>query len=330
VQDETILAGTSQPTTFTINYDTFVYGDEDSIVGPGSVNVTPAYQGSPGNYLLTPSGLTFSTASNYLISYVPGTLFANCQNQGAGPSCGIGISFPCVSTITIPACLKSNLFTFIDQDNGVAGTQTNVEYGIDNGGRDLWVKTTAASTSTNVNALLGNYAKNGPNGNYLGFELCDVIGVGSGLHFVLNVVLNTASGYAGSDLQTQFFRDDFPVGTQLVVSLEFYDVNGVPTNLNCNDPNTLGTRTNMYLIDVYSAKRAANGVDETSVEQSLKIYPNPANGLLRIEAPGMVEIYNSTGQLVYSGTDQVLDVSQWARGFYIVRSNDLTERLLIN
>jgi hypothetical protein len=130
-------------------------------------------------------------------------------------------------------------------------------------------------------------------------------------------------------MNTQFFRDDFPVGTQLVVSLDFYDVNGAPTNLNCNNPNNLGTRTNMYLIDVFSAK-TANHSDEIRVEQTLRVYPNPANGLLTIEAPSEIEIYNATGQLIYSGTDPVLDVSQWARGLYIVRSNNLVERLLIN
>jgi hypothetical protein len=85
----------------------------------------------------------------------------------------------------------------------------------------------------------------------------------------------------------------------------------------------------MYQVINTSAKTGKLGED-ISRSDAINIYPNPANGLLRIEAPGMVEIYNSTGQLVYSGTDQVLDVSQWARGFYIVRSNDLTERLLIN
>ena len=66
-----------------------------------------------------------------------------------------------------------------------------------------------------------------------------------------------------------------------------------------------------------------DGVNELSADT--KVYPNPTNGQVNIEAEGMnrVTVTNSLGQTVYDasadGDQMVLDLSQYGNGMYLIR-----------
>ena len=66
-----------------------------------------------------------------------------------------------------------------------------------------------------------------------------------------------------------------------------------------------------------------DGVNESSADT--KVYPNPTNGQITIEAEGMnrVTVTNALGQTVYDApadADQtVLDLSQYGTGMYLIR-----------
>ena len=67
------------------------------------------------------------------------------------------------------------------------------------------------------------------------------------------------------------------------------------------------------------APDCAVGVDEQE-DDSLSIYPNPANQTITIQY-SVFTIYNSLGEQVYSGQKSgPIDISQWADGVYVVHS----------
>lgn len=68
---------------------------------------------------------------------------------------------------------------------------------------------------------------------------------------------------------------------------------------------------------------SSTGIDESEV--SIKVYPNPTQGMVTVEADGMmqVEVFNSLGQSVLrketSGSQTVLDLQDAALGLYLLR-----------
>ena len=66
-----------------------------------------------------------------------------------------------------------------------------------------------------------------------------------------------------------------------------------------------------------------DGVDELFADT--KVYPNPTNGQVTIEADGMnrVTVTNALGQTVYdalaNANQMVLDLSQYGTGMYLIR-----------
>ena len=77
---------------------------------------------------------------------------------------------------------------------------------------------------------------------------------------------------------------------------------------------------NVFELHVYYSP---TGVDET--EAQVKVYPNPTNGFVTVEAEGMTEVsvYNTLGQCVLqkevAGNPTVLDLQQVSEGLYLLR-----------
>ncbi len=73
-------------------------------------------------------------------------------------------------------------------------------------------------------------------------------------------------------------------------------------------------------------------VEVTSVEEHLAaatLYPNPATSNFMIEGNVKeVKVFNVYGQLVYQGANNLVDVSTWAEGLYVVRFVDEEGRTL--
>lgn len=56
---------------------------------------------------------------------------------------------------------------------------------------------------------------------------------------------------------------------------------------------------------------------------TLVAYPNPATESVSfLNYEGNFEVYNSTGQLMYSGSDATISIADWQSGLYIVRTQD--------
>lgn len=118
---------------------------------------------------------------------------------------------------------------------------------------------------------------------------------------------------------------DYPVGTEVTIAAipnagyRFKDWNdGVTTN-----PRTITVTSNA----TYFATFVGDGVDENNA-QSLNLYPNPANDVIRLEGIGEnteVRIYNTIGALVKVVTisdGEEISISDLGSGIYIVRSGN--------
>lgn len=66
----------------------------------------------------------------------------------------------------------------------------------------------------------------------------------------------------------------------------------------------------------------SNSINEfSSKEQSIRVYPNPVSQKITIETAHIIEwinVYNPSGELVWSGNEKQIDVSQFAKGIYIM------------
>jgi len=55
--------------------------------------------------------------------------------------------------------------------------------------------------------------------------------------------------------------------------------------------------------------------------EQLPLYPNPANSILYLQTTSKQkrELYNYTGQLLFTTTENKIDVSKYPRGLYFVK-----------
>ena len=123
-----------------------------------------------------------------------------------------------------------------------------------------------------------------------------------------------------------------------------------------NNPNKLGLACQLckkclrYNQGFYSPTAPANmpdfnlGTDSSSCwplsnvqfaigpnREQLKVYPNPANSILYIQTNSKQkrELYNYTGQLVFTTTENKIDVSKYPRGLYFVKCGTEVIKLLL-
>jgi hypothetical protein len=83
--------------------------------------------------------------------------------------------------------------------------------------------------------------------------------------------------------------------------------------------------------------------DEPPADQGLKIFPNPANGVVTIEVvnlerPALLSITDALGEVVFRsdllpGAPARFDLSRFGKGLYVVRVNDgksvITRKLIV-
>lgn len=128
-------------------------------------------------------------------------------------------------------------------------------------------------------------------------------------------ILETTAGLSGY----QWYQNGAPVaggnGASLAVIAD-------------GDYHVVITDVNGCMVSSDTVNVVVSGIEDINWAQVVDIYPNPVEDQLTISVKGMthvdVKIYNSIGQLVYTGTvseatPNVLDVSIWAAGMYHVK-----------
>ncbi len=101
-----------------------------------------------------------------------------------------------------------------------------------------------------------------------------------------------------------------------------------------------GTGNFIAMVPTYSVQNSnLLGIDEVEkVTNNFMLYPNPANNFLRInfgslaDSEALVEIFNFEGRIVFSEnrtSNQVIDLSEFQSGFYLVRIGDFQGKLII-
>ena len=75
----------------------------------------------------------------------------------------------------------------------------------------------------------------------------------------------------------------------------------------------------LYIDDI-----EVRSMDNTSIEEPslpfLTFYPNPASSVIHLKQPGFIQIYSTTGSLMYSGTDSEISLESFASGMYIIKA----------
>lgn len=148
--------------------------------------------------------------------------------------------------------------------------------------------------------------------------------------FTTNIISDTANWVR---LSGSFTADS--VYKYIAIGNFFDDTNTTITSLN-NNCNNGGAY--YYIDDVCVSKDSAlcyTGI--SNLEESIKIYPSPANNFIIIKGLGGINItiYNSIGQrikYIYStpnARDLFIDCSSWASGLYFFKTNTHTYKLII-
>jgi len=90
----------------------------------------------------------------------------------------------------------------------------------------------------------------------------------------------------------------------------------------------VGTGTGLYAHDL---DLSTIDVREES-QSSLAIYPNPADNVVYFSATSSVSVYNLAGQLIFSSTEPVNEIStqDWETGVYVmILGNNDHRKLMI-
>ncbi|MEY3049603.1 MAG: hypothetical protein RL365_1641 [Bacteroidota bacterium] len=65
-------------------------------------------------------------------------------------------------------------------------------------------------------------------------------------------------------------------------------------------------------------------MDNTSIEEPslpfLSFYPNPASNVLHMNQSGFIQIYSTTGSLMYSGNDSEISIESLTSGMYLIKA----------
>ena len=83
--------------------------------------------------------------------------------------------------------------------------------------------------------------------------------------------------------------------------------------------------------DIEHFPNPPQGVEEND-DMTISVYPNPAHDKLFVNAANIqsVELYNISGQLMISSTENEINVSDLNPGMYFIRVNNIfTERVII-
>jgi hypothetical protein len=112
-----------------------------------------------------------------------------------------------------------------------------------------------------------------------------------------------------------------PVSGQLYASsTDFFSTGSVSifdNNNNILHQFAAGVSPGSIVFDV----RSSAGLDE--LNNAIRIYPNPSNGIFQIAGftPGdTYQVYNTTGQIIFTGQTSLIDLSAFEAGFYLIQT----------
>ena len=89
-----------------------------------------------------------------------------------------------------------------------------------------------------------------------------------------------------------------------------------------------------YIHDFFTGKNAVNNVNNPTTGE-LKVYPNPTNGQIKIElsSPTTVEVIDIQGNTIiqkqFDAGIAMLDLQGIGNGIYFIKSNGLTEKIIL-
>ncbi|MGN0033157.1 MAG: T9SS type A sorting domain-containing protein [Candidatus Limimorpha sp.] len=84
--------------------------------------------------------------------------------------------------------------------------------------------------------------------------------------------------------------------------------------------------------NIFSSCTDVAGSNEITTVERVKIYPNPVDGILHIEGEnlGVIDIYDITGRKAGSYENvNVIDMSDYKSGLYVVRAQGFSERIVV-
>lgn len=67
---------------------------------------------------------------------------------------------------------------------------------------------------------------------------------------------------------------------------------------------------------------------ESNFIEELKIYPNPAKDFIAWDVKNRFELYNAVGEIVKQGFDNQVDVSNLSNGIYLIKIQNITQRII--
>src|SRR5690606_20464250 len=128
-----------------------------------------------------------------------------------------------------------------------------------------------------------------------------------------------SSGYHSLTAVTADQDGNYVVGGAMRYRLFTDNPNGIPTLYNTGSG---GSYTDLFMARLAATECGTNVASNNSFEQqTLKLYPNPTNGLVYIEAEDLkgYEVYNLLGQRLLSGNSEVINLQDLSKGTYIVK-----------
>ena len=129
------------------------------------------------------------------------------------------------------------------------------------------------------------------------------------------------------------FEDNYgePIGKIMAQSISDYQ--SPSNNFNAaqsNQRNYFGDP----VLSIYSPKTSLSVANLNSLETNIKVFPNPSNGIIHINAPEgtSVQVINPFGQIIKQTTESILDLSSAPSGIYLVQcshENTLTTKRIL-
>lgn len=141
-------------------------------------------------------------------------------------------------------------------------------------------------------------------------------------------------------IRTGITQGDAPLCTEIDLALALQnrsDVTSVDFETIWNKGHTeaedSGSASDNFISWVEECAAATGVAEQTTTDENLKVYPNPANGLVTVEATGDVLIYNGMGQVVkqINGIEEKasFSIDGFAAGVYYVKSGSAVQKLVI-
>jgi len=232
--------------------------------------------------------------------------------------------------ITLPdnSLLKASTMTvslWVKIDSlGASNVGSNYIYNIVNSSTNAYF----ASFSLSLYANNGNYlsvVQNGPSESVLGFSTN--LNTGGWQHFVLGIETDSVKMYIDGVKQWSLFKTFAPIYNSDPVAI---GVSGNTTytgylNGNVDDIKVYNRMlTDAEVVLLFNAADPTLGINEFSENESMKIYPNPANEILNInlENPTSISIVSIVGEEVYQGDvngNSTIDISGFSSGIYFIK-----------